>query len=225
MQPLVGPSSNKLNQRPRPRRCQQLPEVPAVLLQEGNVGDRRGQEGYLPPTPPQPPPSGRKSCLRSSQFEEFERSHRTATLQFSCRTWAARGGCRRKSCHFGDLFSCGRYYYPASASDRNRRRPLGTQTEGTGTCTKLLQLHKAVLTPPRACGGSSSPTRVGRERFGWIELLGDTRKHSTALQEGRSCWGAGIFFCSCNQNPLRRAQPYKFPYPKAAPSHGSSAGM
>lgn len=180
MQPLVGPSSSKLNQRPRPRRCQQLPEVPAVLLQEGNAGDRRGQESYLPPTPPQPPPSGRKSCLRSSQFEEFERSHRTATLQFSCRTWAARGGCRRKSCHFGDLFSCRRYYYPASASDRNRRRPLGTQTEGTGTCTKLLQLHKAVLTPPRACGGSSSPTRVGRERFGWIELLGDTRKHSSS---------------------------------------------
>lgn len=180
MQPLVGPSSSKLNQRPRPRRCQQLPEVPAVLLQEGNAGDRRGQEGYLPPTPPQPPPSGRKSCLRSSQFEEFERSHRTATLQFACRTWAARGGCRRKSCHFGDLFSCRRYYYPASASDRNRRRPLGTQTEGTGTCTKLLQLHKAVLTPPRACGGSSSPTRVGRESFGWIELLGDTRKHSSS---------------------------------------------
>lgn len=191
-----------------------------MLLQEGNAGDRRGQESYLPPTPPQPPPSGRKGCLRSYPFE---RSHRTGTLQFSCRTWAARGGCRRKSCHFGDLFSCRRYYYPASASDRNRRRPLGTQTEGTGTCTELLQLHRAVLTPPRAGSGSSSPSRVGRERFGWIELLGDARKHSSSA--GRAKLLGSRERCSCSQNPLRRTQPHKFPYPKAAPSHGSSAGM
>lgn len=105
--------------RPCPR-ChrQQLPEVTHAGLQEGQeMGTCLPRHGNLHP------PAGR-AAPKTTHFKSWKEEPQDGNLQFSCRTWAVREGCRRKSCHFGDSFSRTRYHYPVSTSDRNRRRLL-----------------------------------------------------------------------------------------------------
>lgn len=61
---------------------------PPPLLPEGTEWAAGGTgAGYLPPTPRQPPPGGRKGCTQTRPLRVRKRSHRAGTCNFL----AARG--------------------------------------------------------------------------------------------------------------------------------------
>lgn len=76
-----------------------LPALTRQPMPAGAVGTCSTQAGRLLPKCP---------------FLAFRINHRRGTLRFAHRTWAARRGCRRKSCRFADTFNYTGCYYPAS---------------------------------------------------------------------------------------------------------------